>query len=476
MNTPTRGLIDGRMGLAVILVAVLGFNPAIHADQLAAPLPDGVKAVWDVDRAYREATPARERISINGLWRWQPAEAGADRVPSGSWGYFKVPGCWPGITDYMQKDCQAVVPHPAWAATRLGGIAAAWYEREVTIPGGWQGRRIALTAEFVNSFAAVYVDGNRAGEIAFPGGDLDLSPVCRPGGKHLLSMLVVAMPLKAVMLSYIDTASARQVKGTVARRGLCGDLYLVSTPTEGRIDDVRVVTSVRETKVIVDAGLLGLAPDRRYSLRAKVVSEGREVTGFASRSFSAGDVVDGRITFASDWMPDRLWDLHTPGNRYALSLSLEDSNAGDRVLDTAFDVHFGFRELWIEGRDFYLNGSRIFLSAVPLDNAQVGAALASYAGARESLERLKAIGINFVYTHNYGCEPGSHLGFEEILRAADDVGILVALSQPHFSHYDWKAPDADRGNGYARHAAYYVRTAATTSALRRVTRRWFFTP
>ena len=61
-----------------------------------------------------------------------------------------------------------------------------------------------------------------------------------------------------------------------------------------------------------------------------------------------------------------------------------------------------------------------------------------YAAARESLERLKSFGINFVYTHNYGCEPGSHLSFTEILRAADDVGMLVALSQPHFSHYEWK--------------------------------------
>ena len=103
-------------------------------------------------------------------------------------------------------------------------------------------------------------------------------------------------------------------------------------------------------------------------------------------------------------------------------------------------MRFGFREFWIDGRDFFLNGTRIFLSAVPLDNAQIGAGLASYEGARESLERLKSFGINFVYTHNYGCEPGSHLSFAEILRAADDVGMLVAFSQPHFSHYDWKSP------------------------------------
>jgi hypothetical protein len=98
---------------------------------------------------------------------------------------------------------------------------------------------------------------------------------------------------------------------------------------------------------------------------------------------------------------------------------------------------------------------------VPLDNASVGAALATYAAAKESLLRLKSFGINFVYTHNYGCEPGSHLSFDEILRAADDTGMLVALSQPHFSVYDWKSSDADSTNGYATHAAFYVRVAGS---------------
>ncbi|GAH46264.1 unnamed protein product, partial [marine sediment metagenome] len=52
-----------------------------------------------------------------------------------------------------------------------------------------------------------------------------------------------------------------------------------------------------------------------------------------------------------------------------------------------------------------------------------------------------------------------HLSFTEVLNAADDVGMLVAFSQPHFGHYEWEAPDADETNGYARHAEFYVRAA-----------------
>ncbi len=43
--------------------------------------------------------------------------------------------------------------------------------------------------------------------------------------------------------------------------------------------------------------------------------------------------------------------------------------------------------------------------------------------------------------------------------------MLVAFSQPHFSHYDWQAPDADRENGYARHAEFFARAAQNHPAV-----------
>ncbi len=449
-----------RIWIAVVVSLISGAaEGASEPRLLAGSLPAGVKAVWDLGKAYRETTPTRERICVNGLWRWQPAEAQSDQVPAGNWGYFKVPGAWPGITDYMQKDSQTVHAHPSWKGQSLRSITAAWYQREITVPRQWTGRRITLRAEHLNSYAAVFVDDRRVGDIVFPGGELDITNACpaRKRGTHVLSMLVVAMPLKGVMLSYTDTASAREVKGTVARRGLCGDVYLVSTPVGARVANVKVNTSVREWEITFDAALDDLGTDAQYALRAQITDNGRSVGEFTSKAFQRSDLKDGRFAFTENWKPEKLWDVHTPQNSYHLHLSLLD--AGGEVLDTAQGVRFGFREFWIDGRDFFLNGSRIFLSAVPLDNAQVGAAWANYEAACESLERLKSFGINFVYTHNYGCQPGSHLGFEEILRAADDVGMLVSFSQPHFSHYDWQAPDADRNNGYARHAEFYVRVA-----------------
>ena len=203
------------LGSIIVCIVCLGAQVSGGPASANAALPEGVRAVWDVSKAYHETTPTRERICINGLWRWQPAEAQSQQVPAENWGYFKVPGCWPGIGDYMQKDSQTIYPHPSWAGRRLGGITAAWYERQITIPADWAGRHIAISVEYLNSLAIVYVDSAKAGEVRFPGGEADLTSACHPGGTHRLSLLVVALPLKGVMLSYTDSASAREVKAMV---------------------------------------------------------------------------------------------------------------------------------------------------------------------------------------------------------------------------------------------------------------------
>jgi beta-galactosidase len=167
---------------------VFAFGLAAAGNLAACPggdeveLPDNVSLVWDIETADREATAMRERICINGLWRWQPDERDGMTPPEGSWGFFKVPGCWPGITDYMQKDCQTVRVNSAWRDVRLAAVRAAWYQREITLPAAWAGRRVTLAVECLNSQASVYLDGKPVGELRFPGGVLDITASCRPGG------------------------------------------------------------------------------------------------------------------------------------------------------------------------------------------------------------------------------------------------------------------------------------------------------
>jgi beta-galactosidase len=435
-------------------LAILSIAPTRAHAQSSVKLPEGVKAVWDAAKAFRETTPTRERLSINGLWQWQPAGAGAS-IPAAAWGYLRVPEPWP--PGNQRTTSRLFFPHPDWAKTSLRSVTAAWYQREVTVPREWAGRRITLYAEVLNSYAAVYLDGKPVGELRYPAGEIDLTSALHPGQTHVLTMRVEALPLKALMLSFHDSATARTVEGTVARKGLCGDVFLIGTPAGPRITDVTLDTSVRHWQITFDSAVTALDAGAQYTLRARVSDGGRTVKEFLTKPFKSSDLKNGRLQTAENWHPEKLWDTITPQNQYQLSLSLLDAHG--KVLDTALPIRFGFREFWIDGRDFYLNGTRIYLSAIPIDNAQGSPLMASYEAARATLQRYKSFGINFVYTHNYGCEPGSHLSFEGVLKAADDEGILLSFSQPHFSHYDWTAPDADQSNGYAQHAAFYTHVA-----------------
>ena len=433
----------------------LVFGVGCEAAAQRAVLPKG-QTMWNLKEAKRKATPTRERISMAGLWQWQPAGKSMNRVPADGWGYLQVPSPWPGGGGRGDRGeggsgSPLSYANPAWDAGQLRDVTAAWYQVEVAVPAEWTGRRVTLTTEFLNSFASIYVDSRKVADMRFPAGEADLTAMCRPGEKHVLSMLVIAMPLKAVMMSYNDSDAAKEVRGQVGRRGLCGDVYLVGTPHGPRIRRLRVEPSVRNWQITLDTTLDGVDPQARYALHAKIKEGNKTVREFTGKSFSGADVSSGRIRITEDWHPEKLWDITTPKNQYDLTISLLDSQG--QVLDEALPERFGFREFWIDGRDFYLNGTRVFLS---FTRSQPGW---DYQGTLEILKRHKSVGINFVAAGGFGCQPGAHVGFEGVLRAADDCGMLVALTQPHFSAYDWNKRDADMMNGYAEHAEFYTRVA-----------------
>ena len=419
-------------------------------------LPAGAKAVWDLAKAYREATGTRERICINGLWRFKPAASDNEPLPQeeSDWGYFKVPGTWPldpgrGETGRSQR----IFAPDSWAET-LPDVDMAWYARDITVPAEWQGRRISLWAEWVNSHARVLVDGRDVGEIIFPGGECDLTEALRPGQTHRLAILAAARPIspKGQYLPYDEAPQERRMR----RRGLCGDVYLTATPRGARITHVSVDTSVREWTLAVTAALEGLEGGRSYALRARVTDDGREVLAAQSDPFTADDLEARRFSFSTEWKAPKLWDIHTPQNQYDLEVELLAEGAAQ---DAYHPVRFGFREFWIEGNKLILNGTRINLRALPLNSAQINTATASYAGACETIRRLKSWGYDAAYTHNYDCRPGSHLAFEGILRAADDTGFLLSFALPHSRDYDWEGEQPEKHNGYERHLEWYVSCA-----------------
>ncbi|MGD0090355.1 MAG: hypothetical protein ABSE73_10595 [Planctomycetota bacterium] len=416
----------------------------------AVLLPEGVKAVWSVEKAHREATPTRERICVNGLWRFQPAPPDVRKPapgealppaapPTGKWGYFKVPGSWPGARGMGAGETQRGYPHPGWTPNDQ----ICWYQREINLPANWKGRDIFIDINWLQSVANVYLDAKLAGNVSYPGGRLNITAGCKPGDRQTLSICVAALPLSKEMTVFMKGDLTATGKAVVTRRGLCGDVYLESVPAKARLGDVKIEPSVRKWELGVNAAVANLAGDQEYRFKGDVLDGDKKIHSFESKAFKSADVAAGRFAFTTPWKPEKLWDTNATSNTYTLQLALVDGKGA--VIDAHFPARFGFREFWLDGKDFRLNGSRYHVIAYPYDGALMSVYNASYAGAKDALSRVKDAGFNLVYAHNYDANPGSNLSYEETLRAADDVGILFSFTM---------------GIADPAHTEYFVRQAA----------------
>ena len=138
-------------------------------------------------------------------------------------------------------------------------------------------------------------------------------------------------------------------------RGLTGSVYLESRSSEAQVTDVFVRTSTRQKSVSLDVELTGVKQAGQVQFVADMLDEKGEV----EKSFNADAAVEAKdvqtVTVSWPWDDPRLWDVEQP-NLYTLRLKVTGGG-----LDDEYDQPFGFREFWVDGRQFYLNGTVIRL-------------------------------------------------------------------------------------------------------------------
>ena len=425
-----------------------------------APLPDGAEQnPGSLEDAWRQVTPTREKVCLNGLWRFRPVvkgEAAAGVPASGDcWGWFKVPGIWPDSRAALSGGAQQVWFAP-WLEEHDGATVfeQAWYQRRFVVPKAWEGRRIALEFTMLQTHAQAFVNGEPCGELWYPGGPLDLTGKLKPGAEQELSLLVTARPLTAERNAFMAPDRVITDKASVKLRGLTGDLFLCSTPPAARLADVQVITSVRAGAVTFAAETEGL-PQGRYRLRAEVGGCGEARRVFESGALTPDEA--GNLRFSAPWPEAKRWDTDTPQNIYTNTLTLSDE-AG-RVIDTLTPVPFGFREIRIEGRDFVLNGSVVHLRALHNTSANGSADKATAAASRELCRRMFEYGFNAIIGGNYDFAPGSVGYLDGLLDACDETGMLMAFSLPHKKDFGNKLDDPQMAELYRKQTAWLVRRA-----------------
>ncbi len=343
-----------RIAESTMILALLLASGASTLAQVNLP-PTGIDLGWS-KTAVIVLNAKRSEASLDGVWRFIPAVAGEATPPRLGWGYIKVPGNWqnrPG----RRSALVAVGGGPQWGLYDGARVASAWYERQVRIPAQWRGRVISLRFDRVCTDAIVYVNGVKCGQVPWPWGSVDITRAVTPGKTATIQVLVAAIP-DAQKVGHFWQNAFLNVTYTAARlraRGLTGGVYMESRSSEAHVRGVFVRTSTRKKDIALDVDLAGVKESGQVSFVADMLDE----KGAVEKSFTATAAVEAKptqtITVSWPWLNPRLWDVGQP-NLYTLRLTATGAGIDDQL-----NQQFGFREFWVQGRQFYLNGTVIHL-------------------------------------------------------------------------------------------------------------------
>ena len=346
----------------------------------------------------------RGRMILNGQWNFKPAAAADGRMTNGTWGTIWVPGSWrpksnvPGI---VAKGTGA-----AWTGFDALGtnVFHVWYRSKVRIPAHWRGRALALELRRVHTDATVWVNGVRCGVVNWPFGAVDITAA----GK---SAPVADVRILLLVSNLYDAATYA--------RGLVGEVFLNSYPRGPHINDVFVHTSVRAWQLTLLSECVSLAQTGPLTLTPRIYTNDILVKTFAAQHVSLTGVVQ-QLSNTWAWSDPLLWDLGQP-NMY--TLKLEANGCG---LDDEYVQDFGFREFWIAGREFYLNGTKFRMrpNLTPFGDGDYGSVFGHVAKIDGNFESMFWAGFNIIEDWPDSEDRRGKLYFRDIwLERADKKGM-----------------------------------------------------
>ena len=260
------------------------------------------------------------------------------------------------------------------------------YRREFTLPKGWDGRRVTINFDGVDSAYYVWINGKLAGFSKVPHmpAEFDITALVEPGEN-----VVAVKVYKWSDGSYLEDQDMWRLSG------IFRDVYLLGTPK----------THVRD--IIADATLDGKYADGILNVRCEVIGE---TAGHAvkARLMKDGEIVEEKCAAAAaetafefNVPAVKKWTAETP-ELYTLLVILE----AEGTLTEVQRVDVGFKKVEIRDQALWVNGRMVKLKGVnrhdtdselghvtPIDKLIL------------DIEQMKKHNINTVRTSHYPNDP-----------------------------------------------------------------------
>ena len=345
------------------------------------------------------ADAPRQQLDLNGTWQFQRTDNLEKPPQPENWKTCEVPGYLRG-TDYER----------------------AWFRRTFIVPESMRGCRIKIRFGGVKYNSRVLLNGKHAGGCfgGYRPFEVDVTDAVRFGEENELLVGVhdwtgLFTPGRVDLSDHPDWSRMRSrpkdkilspIGGIFESYGIWDDVTLVAHPAI-YVKDLFIKPSVRQGELVVDYVLENESDeDVEVHITAAVEDAGQDVLSLPGQSvrLPAGQTV--AVTLRQAWPDPRHWS-HVDPHLYHLRTEL---SSGD-VLRT----RFGFREFWVDGHRFYLNGKRVNLLATswwsprtPMPRQEI----------RERWETVKQMGCVAFRTHT---QPWRSVHYD----VADEVGLLM---------------------------------------------------
>ncbi len=400
---------------------VIGINKeAGRATGLSfSTIDDAIKA-YDLKvptDAFKKWTASPFYQSLNGQWKFhwvkQPSDRPIDfyeaKYDTTDWDNIEVPSNWE-VKGYGTPIYSNITyPHLRQPPKIIGNVRDDYtaakepnpvgsYRTTFTVPKTWDGRETFIHFDGVASSFYLWVNGKKVGysEGSRTPAEFNITPFLEPGENVL-----AAEVYRWSDGSYLEDQDFWRLSG------IYRDVYLFSTPAT-HIQDLFVLSDLDETYQDADLSIKVTVRNNaketsRQRIRATLVDADGEKTRLgrsAMVTVKPGDMTS--VTLKAAVKAPLKWTSETP-NMYRVVVELLGNR---RRVQEVRACRFGFREVELKDRQFYVNGTSVLLKGVNRHehDPDRGHALEINSMIRD-IELMKQHNINTVRTCHYPDHP-----------------------------------------------------------------------
>ncbi|MGI5868830.1 MAG: hypothetical protein ACOX9C_05230 [Kiritimatiellia bacterium] len=316
--------------------------------------------------------------------------------------------------------------------TEAGGT---WKRTSFVVPADWDGlfvRFEQLPLQRVD--IGVFLNGEKAGEILRPGGDVEVSKFLKPGATNELALYYT---VSGQGTEHGEWTIGEWFQHYMGPRPMAPARLIASKGPQ--IVDVFANTSARKRRIDFE---VSITASERFDgsagsvLRVDVLDAATNVVKTLSRKIRL-QPGENTFTLGESWDDPTCWELGVP-YLYTAHVTLGPDGAPDAAADATqharSHIRFGFREIWRDGKDLWMNGHKVRLRTCFAYNR------ADKLGAKF----LQDIGYN-VLTYNHNTDAFPIFPSDETLSFYDEEGIGVFCAAGNFGNvagYDFNKDEA----------------------------------